>query len=85
MTPSGIESATFRLVAQHINHCATAPPPPINEVGMQINHSTLHKIVAEQTSNYTETLGQSQIFLMETKSPGMFYAVSAVKYLRTFW
>jgi len=27
MTPSGIEPATFRFVAQHIKHCATAPPP----------------------------------------------------------
>jgi len=26
MTQSGIESATFRLVAQHLNHCATAVP-----------------------------------------------------------
>ena len=24
MTPSGIEPATFRFVAQYINHCATA-------------------------------------------------------------
>jgi len=24
MTPAGIEPATFRFVAQHINHCATA-------------------------------------------------------------
>jgi hypothetical protein len=27
MTPSGIEPATFRLVAQYLNHCATAVPP----------------------------------------------------------
>jgi hypothetical protein len=27
MTPAGIESATFRFVAQHLNHCATAVPP----------------------------------------------------------
>jgi len=24
LTPSGIEQATFRFVAQHLNHCATA-------------------------------------------------------------
>jgi len=26
MTPSGIEPATFRFVAQHLNHCGTAVP-----------------------------------------------------------
>ena len=26
MTQSGIEPATFRFVAQHLNHCATAVP-----------------------------------------------------------
>jgi len=26
VTPVGIEPATFRFVAQHINHCATAVP-----------------------------------------------------------
>ena len=26
MTPSGIEPATFRFVAQPLNHCATAVP-----------------------------------------------------------
>ena len=26
LTPAGIEPATFRLVAQHLNHCATAVP-----------------------------------------------------------
>ena len=29
MTPSGIEPATFRFVAQHLNHCATAVPTHI--------------------------------------------------------
>ena len=24
MTPAGIEPSTFRFVAQHLNHCATA-------------------------------------------------------------
>ena len=26
MTPAGFEPATFRFVAQHLNHCATAVP-----------------------------------------------------------
>jgi hypothetical protein len=26
MTPSGIEPATFQIVAQNLNHCATAVP-----------------------------------------------------------
>jgi len=26
MTPAGIEPATFRFVAQHLNHCTTAVP-----------------------------------------------------------
>jgi len=28
MTPAEIEPATFRFVAQHLNHCATAVPRP---------------------------------------------------------
>ena len=26
MTPAGIETATFRFVAQHLKHCATTVP-----------------------------------------------------------
>ena len=29
MTPAGIKPATFRLVAQHLNHCATAVPQAV--------------------------------------------------------
>jgi hypothetical protein len=31
MTPSGIEPATFRFVAQYLNHCATAVPCPLKK------------------------------------------------------
>ena len=31
LTPAGIERATIRFVAQHLNHCATAEPQ--NKVG----------------------------------------------------
>jgi len=30
-TPAGIEPATFRFVARHINHCATAVPPVVGK------------------------------------------------------
>ena len=32
MTPSGIEPAIFRFVAQHLNHCATAVQYQYEEV-----------------------------------------------------
>jgi hypothetical protein len=34
MTPSGIEPATFRFVAQYLNHCATISGPPLHTVAM---------------------------------------------------
>ena len=34
MTPAGIEPATFRFVAQHLNHCATAVPTLVQIVGL---------------------------------------------------
>jgi len=34
MTPAGIVPATFWFVAQHLNHCATAPPPTRNMKGI---------------------------------------------------
>ena len=32
MTPSGIEPAIFRFVAQHFNHCATAVKVPLYSI-----------------------------------------------------
>ena len=39
MTQAGIEPATFRFVAQHLNHCATAVP--INQLNAQLNAQNL--------------------------------------------
>ena len=39
LTPGGIEPATFRFVAQHLNHCATAVPLVCTITG---NKSKLH-------------------------------------------
>jgi len=39
MTPSGIEPASFRFVAQHRNPCATAPPPQyVILIAFPLNH-----------------------------------------------
>jgi len=48
MTPSGMEPATFRFVAQHLNHCATAVPYVelyglFKDVLLKKNGSSSHK------------------------------------------
>ena len=46
MTPAGINPATFRFVAQHLNHFATAVPPSgvprLNEVFPPGHHGLLY-------------------------------------------
>ena len=38
LTPAGIEPATFRIVAQHLSHCAIAlAPPPFCTYTTKIN------------------------------------------------
>jgi len=52
MTPSGIEPATFRLVAQHLNHCATAVPPFNKYINVNISMETrsVHPAVCDLVS-----------------------------------
>jgi len=48
MTPTGIETATFRFVAQHLNHCATAVPcclPFVHVVFQDVLHVLLLVVV----------------------------------------
>ena len=59
MTPAGIEPATFRFVAQHLNHCATAVPPK-NLEDLRLyrdcheQHIPLHETVATNTGSKFE-------------------------------
>jgi hypothetical protein len=48
MTPSGIEQATFRFAAQHLNHCATAVPHYLL--------SKVHKLRTEQLKHLVKIL-----------------------------
>ena len=44
LTPAGIEPATVRIVAQHLNHCATAVPAnDLNLVKFDV-HYRVHNI-----------------------------------------
>jgi len=43
VTPAGIEPATFRFVAQHLNHCATAVLVQYNELSMV---SSMYNVVS---------------------------------------
>ena len=50
MTQAGIEPVTFRFVAQHLNHCATAVP---NQGMYNLKFTVL--IYTNNTSNYQST------------------------------
>jgi len=45
VTPAGIEPATFRFVAQHLNRCATAAPASI---GTLLNNSTIWTVQQQE-------------------------------------
>jgi len=46
LTPAGIEPATFRFVAQHLNHCVTAVP----------TSSTVSSIIPPVISKYSSVV-----------------------------
>jgi hypothetical protein len=44
VTPSGIEPATFRFVAQFLNHCATACPHYLSDYLKYLSNYINHRI-----------------------------------------
>ena len=51
MTPVGIEPATFRFVAQHLNHCATAVPDDKYYKQEKVSRCSLCQVY-EETDDY---------------------------------
>jgi len=60
MTPAGIEPATFRFVAHHLNHCATAVPPG-GITTVQLNSRSV-VVTAEYVFNITVFLHTSRMY-----------------------
>ena len=56
MTPSGIEPATFRFIAQHLNDCATAVPEFCLALGRKEDaHADLTNKKPTHTHTHTHT------------------------------
>ena len=51
MTPAGIEPATFRIVAQHLNHCATAVPYKNAGIKKWMHRSATFRFVAQHLNH----------------------------------
>jgi len=50
MTPAGIEPATFRFVAQQINHCAIAVPASKGQMGFNLAFKGLISLINSCTT-----------------------------------
>jgi hypothetical protein len=65
MTPSGIEPATFRFVAQYLKHCATISGPRYINVVFQIQ---LHSFMPDHTISTKLSAGKVKIALEQAAS-----------------
>jgi len=64
MIPAGIKPATFRFVAQHLNHCATAVPIYIITAGLE-------KVEAIPLHIWTDPEGSRRFRLPDFKTIGI--------------
>jgi len=62
MTPAGIEPATLRFVAQHLNHCATAGPLRLYSVLFTFGCFVQPKYVV--TNGFVVTKGVSMEYIV---------------------
>ena len=85
MTPSGIEPATFRFVAQHLNHCATTVPTNtivkiwpkhVAHIELKINLSCL------TLAYYTFFIGTPAHFFKDQRLQGTPYIRICIRILR---
>jgi hypothetical protein len=77
LTPSGIETATFRFVAQYLNHCATisCPHSNCNKQYQVMNNVSVHLIITRQNHKSLTSSSLPPIFAswcLPYKTPAAF-------------
>ena len=88
MASSGVEPATFRFVAQHINHCATAVPSPLSlslslYIYIYISVTWRWPTVAETCGRQLHKVGYKTVVFWRTPPPSLIaYNTTGIKPLK---
>jgi len=56
LTPAGIEPASFRFVAQNLNHCATAIPRPYLDTSKLLDGKAAGKYMPRTQQKWQENI-----------------------------
>jgi len=64
MTPAGIEPATFRFVAQHLNHCVTGLPRYADVIKYKGKCTIRHVVTEGMISVYVSAKGRGPILYL---------------------
>jgi len=78
LTPAGIEPATFRFVAQHLNHCATAVPQ------IRFGDTEHYRRTATQNNLNYYICGRGKVLNLTPLLPSRKLATGFTRYLRCF-
>jgi hypothetical protein len=76
MTPSGIEPATLRFVAQYLNHCATISGPRILEGAGNIFYSERQQQPTERHALTSHNRLNSNNTAVRTSNPSKYFFVA---------